>query len=262
MKRIITTILSLYAGVLFAKGDAASESKKDTLYFNRTYVMTAQGQIMANSELKRMSYYTDKGIEFVEDNVTVMNYPDGEGGTHVNKTEENYKCIAGEIVKYVGKYTENDSITEMKAELYNKHFKIYGKLAGGNMSEWMSVDKDKYDFLIIFLPLSKIDLTKKVNHRKLIDIYDMRMRDVRIEFLGSEKVTVAGEEFDCTMINFDNGAIEGKLWMSKDETGTFFLVKEEAIHRENGPFEMMMTDFSRTNPNKKIDAPKAGEFGF
>ncbi len=233
----------------------------DTLYLNTTHVMTAQGQIIANTITNRINYKLDGSNMLEEKVVTNMSYPEENGETHVNISTEEFTVINGDMTFFKGEYNENDSITVVMAEKDGDDFLVSGKTHGESSFQlWDQQKFENIDAFVVYFDTERLKLTKKVQVKRMYDLYGMELRNNNLSKLGEEKITLAGQEFDCFMVKFDYGLIKGKIWFAKDKAGNAFLVKEEAQSQEYGPFDLDMTDY---NTNKPINsATKEGEFGF
>ena len=190
-----------------------------------------------------------------------MSYPMENGETYVNISTEEFTVIDGEMSYFKGEYNMNDSITVVMGENDSDEFIVSGKLPGESSFQLWDVKKMKdIDAFVVFFDIDKLNLTKKMQIKKMYDLYGMELRNNKLTKLGEEKLTVVGENFDCTMVRFDYGLIKGKLWFAKDPAGNYFLVKEEAQSQEYGPFDLDLTDYNTNQPTD--NQSQEGEFGF
>lgn len=231
----------------------------DTLFLNTTHVMTAMGQIIANSTTNRI-VYTQEGSEILEEKATTdMSYPDENGGTHLSRTSDQFTAIDKEMTDYIGTSIEGDSTMTILAEKDGKNLIISGRTSDNQpFAVWDQQNIEKIDFYVFYINLEKQNFTKKTKIKKIYDLYSLTLRDNHMRHLGTETLEIAGQSFDCQMIKFDYDVIKGKMWFTKDPSGNYFLVKEEAESKEYGAFNMDLTDYSTTKPVKK----EIGEGGF
>ena len=127
MKKVKLNFLIILLGIILhpiiSNGQAT-----DTIYINTTHVMMAQGQILSNAVTNRICYTLD-GSKMLEEKVVVdMSYPDGDGGTNVNRTEEELTVMDGLLNFYKGNFTTNDSLTSIIAEKEGDNLVISGNL--------------------------------------------------------------------------------------------------------------------------------------
>lgn len=247
--------------VLLSQNSKAATQASDTTYLNTTHVMTAQGQIIANTITNRINYTLDGSAVMEEKVVTNMSYPEEDGSTHVNISTEEFTVIDGEMSFFKGEYNENDSITVVMAEKDGDDFIVSGKVHGESSFQlWDQKKMEEIDAFVVYFDVNKLKLSKKMQVKKMYDLYGMELRNNKLTKLGEEKLALVGQDFDCTMVRFDYGLIKGKLWFAKDPAGNAFLIKEEAQSQEYGPFDLDMTDYNTSKPTEQ--KTEEGDFGF
>ena len=258
IRTLFLSVISIIACTLPA---IANTTSTDTLYLNTTHVMTVEGEIISNSITNRMCYQLDGSQVLEEKVVTNMSYPMENGETYVNISTEEFTVIDGEMSYFKGEYNMNDSITVVMGEYDGDEWIVSGKLPGHSSFETWDVKKMKdIDAFVVFFNMDKLNLTKKMQVKRMYDLYGMELRNNKLTKLGEEKISLAGEDFDCSMVRFDYGLIKGKLWFAKDPAGNYFLVKEEAQSQEYGPFDLDLTDYNTSKPSNNQNSE--GEFGF
>lgn len=98
--------------------------------------------------------------------------------------------------------------------------------------------------------------------KKILDIYELKSKEVTGVYLGTQMVEQGGHRLECHKIQFDYGDIKGIMWLAKDEL-SWFLVKEEA---EGGgvPFQMYLDEYTKKK-KETVSQKKASDkndFGF
>ena len=108
---------------------------------------------------------------------------------------------------------------------------------------------DAFDFTIAEVPVERLGLEPgQETTLKMLDLYDVKVKENRMVYEGKEPVEAAGRTFECDVIRFDYKGMAGTMWLGKDELG-HFIVKEEAVSSKNGPFTLAMTEY------RKAEAP-------
>lgn len=256
-----TTLLCIIMCVSLLISINANAQSNDTTFLNTTHVMTSYGQIIANSVTNRLTYKDGNSVVMEEKVVTNMSYPMENGETHVNINTEEFTIIDGEMTFFKGEYNSNDSITVIMGEKDDENFIVSGKLHGeSSFQVWDQKKYNKIDAFIVYFDIEKMMLSKKTQTKRMYNLYSINLVKNKLSKLGDEKLSIAGKEFECSMVKFDYGEIKGKLWFTKDKSGNYFLVKEEAQHHENGPFELDLTDINYLKPTKKTENTDGFEF--
>jgi hypothetical protein len=257
----LTALFLISVITFFYQTCFALSQSSDTTYLNTTHVMTAQGQIIANTVTNRKNYM-DKGSKVMEERVvTNMSYPEPDGSTHVNVSTEELTVVDGTMKFFKGVYTENDSTTVIMGEKDGNNFVVSGKTHGESSFQiWDQRNLKDIDAFVVYFDIDKLQLSKVTQVKRMYDLYSIELRKNKLSKLGSENLELVGQNFNCTMVKFNYGVIKGKVWFSKDNAGNAFLVKEEAQSQQYGPFDLDMTDYNTLKPSSK--KAKKDDFGF
>ncbi|TKG97108.1 hypothetical protein EYV94_01385 [Puteibacter caeruleilacunae] len=235
--------------------------QQDTTFLNTTHVMTVMGEIISNSVTSRMTYKLDGSTVMEEKVVTNMSYPMENGETHKDISTEEFTIIDGEMNYFKGEYNTNDSVTVVTAEKDGENLLVSGKLPGeSSFQVWDQKKLKEIDAYIVFFNIDELNLSKKMQIRKMYDLYGMELRNNKLTLQDKETIELAGQKFECSIVKFDYGLIKGKLWFAKGPADNYFLVKEEAQSQEYGPFDLDLTDYNTIKPT--TNNHKKEEFGF
>lgn len=257
----IASVMMLAVSLFFVIGltaTAATPKNADMKINELRYAMEAQGMNFGNTTMTR-EFVQESGQKLLQEKtityimLSVQNTISSEEVAKFNKDED--------LVSYKGSHATGPDTIRVEAEIWNNSLVVSGSTQGGELEPWIEVNRKDYDFTSLHIPMDKLKLGKKETVKRFLDFGDENFTNHKnkMKLVGKEKQTIGDFEFDCQIVAIDFGHIKGKMWIAKDKFG-YFLLKEEAVSTEMGPFTMKVVDYI-PDPNNSGD--QSGEdFGF
>lgn len=170
------------------------------------------------------------------------------------------------VEKFKGTFQIKDdpTITTMDASLVgeNLEFELTMKQGDPVYKESFVEDLD-YHWSTAYIDLDRQNFKPGQKFkRKILDIYELKSKNIAGIYYGEEKVVQSGKTYNCHKIKFDYGDVKGIFWMAEDDLG-WFLVKEEA-ETHGTPFQMYLGENTRRKVESTVSetAKPKDEFGF
>lgn len=191
-----------------------------------------------------------------------------EPGVQMNSHEIVWAGPDG-IERFKGRFqvVDQPDVTTMDARLNGDSLEFELRMKEGDPAYKESFVKDlDYHWSTAYIDVDHQNFVKgKTFNRKILDIYELKTKDIEGVYYGTEKITQSGKTYTCHKIKFDYGDVKGIFWMAQDDMG-WFLVKEEA-ETHGVPFQMHLGENTRrkvTDDDTKSEgaAKPKDEFGF
>lgn len=211
------------------------------LVIERSYVMTSGGQ-KSGSITSVRKVDQDRRLPLIRDDVESAIQI---GRDSLVRTDETVWIGPDGLQEYTGVF-KDDGKDDVNINAVLKdgvlNFDAQDK-EGGAVHRQEFVPGTDYHWSTVYLDIRNRELVQGQRYkRKILDVSFARLMDVEEAYLGMKEFRLGDQVFDCHVLWFDYGHLNGTVWVAEDELG-FFLVYEKATATE-GDFELVLSNYT------------------